>query len=438
VGTSTELLIILALILLNGFFAAAEIALLTARRNRLEQAAAAGSRSARAALLLLGDTSQLLSTVQVGITGVSTFAAAFGGVSLVQRLSDQLADSSLSLVASNSHALALAIVTGCIAFASLLLGELIPKRFALVYAEGLAQFVAPPMRLLSIIARPFVFVMGQLTTISLRVLGVKGTEEVEVTVDDIQHLLKTGKEQGVLEETEHEVALEALKLRNRRVRDIMRPRIDIDAVDIETPAHEVVGTVAMSGFSRLPVYDGDLDHIVGFIYNKDLFQQTYLGREIELKRIMRQPLFIPESLTLDRLLLRFQERRTQLAIVLDEFGGTRGMVTLEDILEELVGDIHDEHRRDHEQLVVTRADGSLLVDGMLPIHDLLDYLPEGVGPAEEAKGTSTVAGLILRSLEDLPQIGDVVRSGDLRAEVVDMDGTRIDRVLVTYEAPQEE
>ncbi len=430
-GTSTELLIIFALILLNGFFAAAEIALLTSRRNRLEQAAAGGSRSAKAALHLLGDTSQLLSTVQVGITGVSTFAAAFGGVSLVSRLSEWLSQSTFPIVANNSHGFALAIVTGCIAFVSLLVGELIPKRFALAYAEGLAKFVAIPMRILSIVARPFVVVLGQLTTLSLRLLGVKATEEVEVSVDDIQHLLKTGKEQGVLEETEHEVALEALKLRNRRVRDIMRPRIDIDAVDIETPAQEVVGSVAMSGFSRLPVYDGDLDHIVGFIYNKDLFQQTYLGRDIELKRIMRQPLFIPESLTLDRLLLRFQERRTQLAIVLDEFGGTRGMVTLEDILEELVGDIHDEHRRDHEQLVVAREDGSLLVDGMLPIHDLLDYLPAGITPAEEAQGTSTVAGLVLRSLEDLPKIGDIVNSGDLRLEVVDMDGTRIDRLLVT-------
>jgi putative hemolysin len=291
------------------------------------------------------------------------------------------------------------------------------------------------MRVLSIIARPFVVVLGQLTTLLLRILGVNTDEESQVSVDDIQHLLKTGKEQGILEDTEHEVAVEALKLRNRRVRDIMRPRIDIDAVDIETPAHEVVGSVAMSGFSRLPVYDGDLDHIVGFIYNKDLFQQTFLGREIELPKIMRQPLFIPESLTLDRLLLRFQERRTQLAIVLDEFGGTRGMVTLEDILEELVGDIHDEHRRDDEQLIVRRDDGSWLVDGMLPIHDLLDHLPEGVHPAQEAKGTSTVAGLVLRSLEDLPKIADVVTSGDLRLEVVDMDGTRIDRLLVTVVSP---
>lgn len=437
-GTSTELLFILALILLNGFFAAAEIALLTARRNRLEQAAASGSRSARAALYLLGDTSQLLSTVQVGITGVGTFAAAFGGVSLVSQLSESLSGATIPFIARNSHGVALAIVTGGIAFTSLLLGELIPKRMALAYAKGLAQFVAMPMRLLSILARPFVFLLGQLTTVSLRILGIDPSKEVEVSVDDIQHLLKAGKDQGVLEETEHEVALEALKLRNRCVRDIMRPRIDIDAVDIETPSHEVVGSVAMSGFSRLPVYDGDLDHIIGFIYNKDLFQQTYLGREINLKQIMREPLFIPESLTLDRLLLRFQERRTQLAIVLDEFGGTRGMVTLEDVLEELVGDIHDEHRRDHEQLVVPRGDGSLLVDGMLPIHDLLDYLPEGISPTEETHGTSTVAGLVLRSLEALPKIGDAVTSGDLRIEVVDMDGTRIDRLLVTLLKQEEE
>jgi putative hemolysin len=249
-------------------------------------------------------------------------------------------------------------------------------------------------------------------------------------MDDIEHLIETGKQQGVLEATEHEVALEALQLRNRRVRDVMRPRIDIDAVDVETPAQEVVGTVAMSGFSRLPVYEGDLDHIVGFVYNKDLFQQFYLGRDIELRRMLRQPLFIPENLALDRLLLIFQERQTQLAIVLDEFGGTRGMVTFEDVLEELVGEIHDEHRRDDEQRIVQRDECSWLVDGQLPVHDLLEQLPEGMRLDADAKSASTVAGLVLASLNELPKIGDAVVCGDVQIEVVDMDGTRIDRLLV--------
>jgi putative hemolysin len=202
-------------------------------------------------------------------------------------------------------------------------------------------------------------------------------------------------------------------------------------VDVETPSQEVVGAVAMSGFSRLPVYEGNLDHILGFVYNKDLFLQHYLGREIELRRILRQPLFVPETLPLDRLLVLFQERRTQLAIVLDEFGGTRGMVTFEDVLEELVGEIHDEHRRKERQRIVARDDGSWLVDGQTPLHDLIDYLPNSVRLPKDALAASTVAGVMFNSMKEVPQVGDVANCGDLRIEVADMDGVRIDRLLVS-------
>jgi putative hemolysin len=437
VETTTEILVILCLILLNGFFAGAEIAVLTARRNRLQTAADEGSKSARAALALLQDTSRFLSTVQVGITGVSTFAAAFGGVSLVSQLAEKLTSSTIGIVANNSQAIALTVVTGSIAFTSLVLGELVPKRFALVYAERLAQFVALPMLLLSIVARPAVVVLGFVTSGILRLLGANAGEG-KVSVDDIEHLIETGKEQGVLEATEHEVALEALQLRNRRVRDIMRPRMDIDAIDIATPTNEVVGAAAMSGFSRLPVYEGNLDRVLGFLYNKDLFQQFYLGREIDLRSLLREPLFIPENLTLDRLLLLFQERRTQLAVVLDEFGGTRGMVTFEDILEELVGEIHDEYRQDDEQRIIARDDRSWLVDGQLPVHELVDHLPVTAHLGEDAENWSTVSGLVIAALHELPHVGDRVASGDVQLEVVDMDGKRVDRILVSLQSSPNE
>jgi putative hemolysin len=433
VESTFEILVILGLILLNGFFAGAEIAVLTARRNRLQQAANSGSKSATAALSLVDDTNQFLSTVQVGITGIGTFAAAYGGVSLVHQLSQWLAKTPFELIARYSSGVALMIVTGAIAFVSLVLGELVPKRLALKYAESVAQFVAIPMVLLRTIARPAVALLGMTTNAVLTLLRVTPTEESQVSLQDIEHLIDTGKAQGLLDETEHEVAMEALHLRNRRVRDVMRPRIDVDAVDVETPAQEVVGAVAMSGFSRLPVYEGDLDHVIGFVYNKDLFLQFYLGREIDLRKVLRQPLFIPDTLPLDRLLLLFQERRTQLAIVLDEFGGTRGMVTFEDILEELVGDIHDEHRREERQRIVERADGSLLVDGQTPLHDLTDYLPKSVRVPAEALAASTVGGVVMNSLKEMPQVGDVVHCGDLRIEVADMDGVRVDRLLVSIE-----
>jgi putative hemolysin len=213
----------------------------------------------------------------------------------------------------------------------------------------------------------------------------------------------------------------------------MRPRIDIDAVDIDTPVEEVAGVVAMSGFSRLPVYENDLDHIVGFIYNKDLLQQLHLGRAIELRRMLRQPLFIPENLTLDRLLMLFRERRAHLAIVLDEFGGTEGMVTIEDVLEEIVGEIHDEHRRDEAQMIVRRDERSWLVDGLLRIHELFEQLPEGTRLPEKEAAASSLAGLVLEQLGQLPKVGDVVTYGDLRIEVADMDGFRVDRLLVSVQ-----
>ena len=432
--TTTELVIILVLVLLNGFFAGAEIAVLTARRNRLQQAADQGSKGAKAAMYLIGDTNRFLSTVQVGITGVSTLAAAYGGVSLVDQLSQYLATLPVATVASNSRGIALALVTGGIAFTSLILGELVPKRTALAYAERLATIVAPPMVLLSLIARPFVAVLGFVTAMVLRILRVNPEGESSVSVEDIEHLIESGREQGVLQETEHEVALEALQLRNRRVRDIMRARVDIDAVDIDTPAEEIVGMMAMSGFSRLPVYEESLDHIIGFLYNKDVFQQYYLHRAIDLRKLLRAPLFVPESLALDRLLVSLQEKHTQLAIVLDEFGGTRGMVTLEDVLEELVGEIYDETQHEAE-MIVEREGGGWLADGQLPMHELVEHLPPGTNLCAESADVSTVGGLVLAVLERLPIVGEVVPCGDVSIEVVDMDGNRIDRLLITLNKP---
>ncbi len=298
--------------------------------------------------------------------------------------------------------------------------------------------MALPKLLLSFVARPILAVLGFVTAAVLRLLRIDVSGQSRVSVEDIAHLVETGKEQGLLQAAEHEVVLEALQLRRRRARDIMRSRIDVDAVDIETPADEVLGVVAMSGFSRLPVYEGDLDHVVGFIYNKDLLQQVYLRRPINLRRMLRQPLFIPESLTLEKLLVAFQQKRTHLAIVLDEFGGTRGIVTFEDVLEELVGEIHDEHRRDEGQAIVKRDATSWLVDGRVAVHDLLEHLPPSVSLGADAAAASTIAGLAMAALEDLPKVGDVVTAGDLSLEIVDMDGRRVDRILITLPAPKNE
>jgi len=313
----------------------------------------------------------------------------------------------------------------------LIIGELVPKRLALRRAEPLARLVARPMMFLSQVARPIVWVLSTTSDAVLFLLGMPKQEESSVSVEDIQHLLKMGREHGVLDPAEQKVAMEALRLGDRSVRDIMRPRTDLDALDVETPTAEVIGAVAMAGFSRLPVYERDLDHIIGFIHIKDLLREQYLHSEINLRKMLHPPLFVPETLPLDRLLDLFQKKRTQLAIVLDEFGGTQGMVTLEDVFEELVGEIHDEHRRDEGQDIVRRADGSWLVDGSVSVDDLAEVLDLKPLESPATRRFSTVAGLVLRQLGRIPEVGARTTYDGLELEVVDMDGQRIDRVLIT-------
>jgi putative hemolysin len=431
-----EIILILLLILANGFFAAAEIAIIAARRGRLEQRAAEGSRNAQLALELSRDPNRFLPTVQMGITLVGAFGAAYGGQQIVGDLSGWIARLPWAFVQQRADAIALAVFVICFAYVSLILGELVPKRASLHRAEGLAILVAPVMNFLATLGRPLVWLMGRSTSAVLWLLGLRPSGEPSVSLDDIEHLIASGTEEGVVELVEQRVALEALRLGDRTVRDVMRPRIDLDAVDVATPPHEVLGVVAMAGFSRLPVYEGDLDHILGFVHIKDLFRQHYLGWPIELRKLMHRALFVPETMTLDRLLELFQEQHNQLAIVLNEYGGTEGMVTLEDVVDELVGEIRDEHRRHEEQKFIKRSDGSWLVDGMASIVDLAERLDVRIAEAWEGRRFSSVAGLILDQLGHFPSMGDAVEWNGLRLEVVDLDGQRIDRVLVTS-VPQE-
>jgi putative hemolysin len=426
-----EILLILALILANGLFAAAEIAIIAARRGRLEQRAAEGSRKAQWALDLSRNPDIFLPTVQIGITLVGAFAAAYGGRQIVDDLSGWISRLPWPWAVRHANGIGLTVFVVCYTYASLILGELVPKRISLHRAEGLAILVAPIMKFIAGVARPLVWLMGASTNAVLWLLRLGASSEPSVSLDDIEHLIDTGTAEGVVEPLEKRVALGALRLGDRTVRDVMRPRIDLDAMDADTPPEEVMGTAAMAGFSRLPVYEGDLDHVIGFVHIKDLFRQYYLGWPMELRKLLHPALFVPESMTLDRLLELFQEKHNQLAIVLNEYGGTEGMVTLEDVVEEIVGEIRDEHRRHEEQKFVERDEHSWLVDGTLSIADLIERLELPQDDTLEGRGFSTVAGLILDQLGHIPSIGDTVEWNALGLEVVDMDGQRIDRVLIT-------
>ncbi|HEV2972654.1 MAG TPA: hemolysin family protein [Pirellulales bacterium] len=430
-----EILIILVLILANGFFSAAEIAVIASRRGRLQRQAEEGDKRARQALELANDPGRFLPTVQVGITLIGTFTATFGGASLVHELAAYLEHVPVPLIANNAHGAAIVIVGLGITLATLVLGELVPKRLALRRAEQFARFAAPLLTVLSRIGRPAVWLMSSATNAVLMLAASDAKAEPTVSVADIEHMIDTGTAEGVLEAVEKKVAVEALRLGERTVRDVMRPRIDLDALDADTPADEVMGAVAMAGFSRLPVYERDLDHIVGFVHIKDIFLQQYLGRPIELRRLLHPALFVPETMPLDRLLELFQEKHNQLAVVLDEYGGTEGMVTLEDVLEELVGEIRDEHRREKTDLFVERAANTWLVDGMVSVSDLIERLKIRNAEGSESRGFSTISGLILDQLGRIPSVGDSTDWNDLHLEVVHMDGQRIDQILVQRKNP---
>ncbi len=423
-----ESLIVLVLILANGFFSGAEMAIVASRRGRLRQMADAGDAAARTALDLASSPDRFLPTVQIGITLVGTLAAAYGGDRLVSHLADWLGSILPPGMAGAARSIALTLFVALLSFFTLLLGELVPKRLALRRAEAIARAVAPAMHLFARVVTPLVWMMSWSTTAMLFLFGAHKQDGPTVSVDDIEHLLEAGRAEGILEPVEQAVATEALRLGERTVRDIMRPRIDLDALDIATPPGEVLGAIAMAGYSRLPVYDGSLDHILGYVALKDVLRQNWMGWPIELRKILRKALFVPETMPLDRLLEMFQKEKNQLAIVLDEYGGTEGMVTLEDVLEELVGEIHSEHRGDRETPFVDRGDGSWLVDGGAGVEALAEVFGLRLDPAP--RDYSTVSGLVLARLERIPSTGDKTDWQGLSIEVVDMDGRRIDKLLV--------
>jgi putative hemolysin len=423
-----ECLLVLVLILANGFFSGAEMAIVASRRGRLRQMAEAGDAAAKTALELASSPDRFLPTVQIGITLVGTLAAAYGGDRLVSDLADWLGSVLPPGLASAARSIALTMFVALLSFFTLLLGELVPKRLALRRAEAIARAVAPAMHLFARVATPLVWMMSWSTTAVLFLLGAHKQDGPTVSVDDIEHLLEAGRAEGILEPVEQAVATEALRLGERSVRDIMRPRIDLDALDIATPPGEVLGAIAMAGYSRLPVYEGSLDHILGYVALKDVLRQNWMGWPIELRKILHKALFVPETMPLDRLLEMFQKEKNQLAIVLDEYGGTEGMVTLEDVLEELVGEIHSEHHRDRDAPFIDRGDGSWLVDGGAGVEALAEVFGLRLDPGP--RDYSTVSGLVLARLERIPSTGDTAEWQGLSIEVVDMDGRRIDKLLI--------
>ena len=437
-----QLSAVVLLILLNGCLAGAEISLISANRLQLKQQAEAGDRRARLALELAQNPSRFLPAVQLAVSLFNTLAAVLGGVAIAELLSPRLDVSNWLVVSDMSPlsrlSMAIAVVLAVIGYSilSVALGELLPKRLAAAQSVAIARAVARPVDRLSRLLNPLVWCLAKGTDELAALWGVRPADTPATSLQEIRHLIEMGTAEGVVDPVEQKLAFEALQLGDRTARQIMKPRVDIDAVDVETPPEELLGVIAMAGFSRLPVYERDLDHIIGFVHLKDVLRQHYLGWKLDLRKLIRPALTVPDTMRLDRLLVRFQEQRNQLAIVVDEFGATRGMVTLEDVIEELVGELLTEHHERVEQQFVERSPSSWLVGGTVSIADLLERLGRQHLLADAPRHVSSVAGLVLELLGRMPANGEKTAWHDLELKVVDSNGRRIDQVEVSVAAPR--
>jgi putative hemolysin len=422
-----EALVIFLLIILNGVFAMSEIAVVSARKARLQQWAEAGDAKARAALELANAPNQFLSTVQIGITLIGILAGAFGGATIARELNARL--SSIPLFAPYSHALSLAIVVAITTYLSLIVGELVPKRLALNNPERLAAAIAGPMRALSRVAYPVVHLLGLSTDFVLRMLGTKPSTEPPVTEEEIRALIEQGARTGMFEEAEREMVERVFRLGDRRVGAVMTPRTEIVWLDRDAAPEEIRRTITESAHSRFLVAQESLDNVLGVVHAKDLLAHCLAGQSVDVTTTLQQPLYVPESMAALKVLELFKQSRTHIALAVDEYGGIQGLVTPNDILEAIVGDLPAAGEV-AEPLALQREDGSWLLDGMLPVDEFKALFHLGFLPGQDQGVYNTLAGFVIMQLGRIPTAADSFEWGGLRIEVVDMDGNRVDKVLV--------
>jgi len=422
-----EIVIILVLILLNGILAMAEFAVVSAKKTRLQHRVDSGDKRAAVALELANEPTHFLSTIQIGITLVGILAGAFGGATIARELALYLEE--FPLLAPYSDFLAVAFVVVIITYLTLIFGELVPKHLALNNAENIASSVAKPMRFLSVIASPLVFIISRSTEAVLWIMRVRETKEPPVTEEEIKIMLEEGTEAGVFEKAEISMVEGVFDLGDRRVESLMTHRSDVVALDLNDPADENLRKMTRTGRSNFPVYEGDLDNIVGMVTVKDVLARMVDGCTPDIKASVTKPLFVPHGLPVLKLLESFKETGVHIALVTDEYGSIQGVITLHDILEAIVGDVRT-LGEPVETPIVVREDGSWLINGDTPIEDVRNALSVGSLPGEDQGHYRTIAGLILFILERIPNTGDHLGVGGLRYEVVDMDGNRIDKVLV--------
>lgn len=422
--------IILILILLNGLFSMSEVAMEYSRKARLEYLANKGDEKAKAALKLANNPDRFLSTVQVGITLISILIGVLSGISLKPYLVTYI--SGLPLLGPYADGIAITIIVVVVTYVTLVIGELVPKRLGILRPESIAKQVAGPMKLVTGVASPFIWLISISTNLIIRVFNLQPSTDNNVTEEEIKALISEGTTSGAIEETEQEIIERVFHLGDRNITSLMTHRTDIVWLDISDPKEIVRSKIFECPHSVYPVCKTQIDSIEGIIYIKDLYMAA-ASNNYALTTIMKKPLFVPENNSAYQVLERFKETQSHAAFIVDEYGTFLGMITLNDILEAIVGDM-PETGQDDDYEIVRREDGSYLVDGQIPFYDFLSRFDREDWMAEFEQEFDTMAGFILHHQEHIPKIGEKFEWRGFTFEIVDMDAHRIDKVLV--EAPE--
>ncbi|MFM2361516.1 MAG: HlyC/CorC family transporter [Sphingobacteriales bacterium] len=418
----TEILIILGLILLNGLFSMAEIALVSSRKSRLEAQANKGDISAREALNLAEHPDKFLSTVQIGITLIGILTGIFSGETITKDLTVFL--SKFESLKNYSEGLATTIVVIIITFFSLVLGELVPKRIGLSNPERFAKLLARPMRIMSLITHPFVWLLTKSSHLITKLFNIKPNDS-QVTEEEIKAIISEGTEHGAIEEAEQEIIERVFHLGDRNITSLMTHRSDIIWFDVNDNEIIIKEKILKEPHSSYPICDGAIDNIKGIISIKDLY---VTDDDVAFRKIMKQALFVPENNTAYQVLEKFKESKIHTCFIVDEYGSLQGMITLNDILEAIIGEIPEPNVDDYE--ITEREDGSYLVDAQIPFYDFLTRFEKTEWMNEGEQEFDTLAGFILHQLERIPLTGDTLTWRGFDFEIVDMDAQRIDKILV--------
>jgi len=423
-----EILIVLLLIILNGLFAMAEIAVVAARKSKLQKLSAEGDTKAKAVLEIISSPSRFLSTVQIGITLVGIFAGAFGGAKIAGPLAESFSE--ISLIAPYSEFLALAIVVSVITYLSLILGELVPKRIALTNPEKIASFFADPMNRLTSITSPLVSFLSFSTEGISRIINLKDASDPVISDEEIRILLKEGTQAGIFEKEERDIVERTLRLSDKKVSTLMTSRKEIIWLDVDSPFKTLRNKITKKPHSHFPVCRNNLDTVLGIVRAENVLVDFLAEEKINLKKNLHKPLFIPESMDCLKVLELFKKSGIHMALISDEYGHTKGLLSLTDILEDIVGDIPTINELEESE-IIKRDNGTFLVDGLVSTEELKEHFKIRRLPGEKAGNFHTLGGFVTDRIGRIPVSSDTIEVGDFRFEIVDMDGNRVDKVLIT-------